>query len=189
MKTFIYKYKKNFSVVISSVAAVLMSLFENWIYDQAKEWVREIEEGQKIIIGIIIGSLILVFMIFVFIISRVSIFLYEKVFPDSSYNEHLQEAFIAQKAMFAKRQEELQDEILLGRTNQDIQISQANKNIQFAIDCCYSFFEKAYTNSNSMVSDIRFEVTFMTISYKDGGITVPYSCNKEKRQPNSMLSR
>lgn len=189
MKTFIYNNKKIFSVVISSVAAVLMSLFENWIYDKAKEWVSEIKDGHNFIIGMIIGSLILIFMVFVFIISKVSISLYEKIFPDSSYNEHLQEAFISQKAMFAKRQEELQDEILLGTMNKETQISQATKNIQFAIDCCYSFFEKAYTNSNSMVSDIRFEVTFMTLSYKDGGITVPYSCNKEKRQPNSMLSR
>ena len=190
MNKIIKKNKKSLHVVFSSIAAVLLSLFENWIYDQFKESASIKNSNCQWISWIVIVTLIILFIIIVFFISQISVRISNKIFPDNIYDEHLQEAFIAQKAMFAKRQRELQDVFLEEDiTSQDIQIRQASCNIQYAIDCCYSFFEKSYTDSNSMVSEIRFEVTFMTLSYKDGGITVPYSCNKEKRQPNSMLSR
>lgn len=192
MKSFLHKNKKSLSTVISSFSSVILSLFANWLYAKINNWIITLPTDQTIQKWLTIVLFIIIFAIFifsVFIISKMSIFVENRLFPENIYDEHLQKAFIAQKAMFAKRQEELQNEFFYHKNREEIQILQASSNIQFAIDCCYAFFEKAYTDNNSMVSEIRFEVTFMTLSYKDEGITVPYSCNKERRQPNSMLSR
>ena len=62
-------------------------------------------------------------------------------------------------------------------------------NIKDIIKCVYQFFESAYGESEKMEDRIDFEITFMTKSYKDNGITIPAFGNRKGRAPVSMKER
>uniref|UniRef100_UPI0013D0ACD6 hypothetical protein n=1 Tax=Myxococcus vastator TaxID=2709664 RepID=UPI0013D0ACD6 len=53
----------------------------------------------------------------------------------------------------------------------------------------HQFFESKYGQSAKIEEKIDFEVTFMTKSYIDDGITIPAHANRMGRAPKSMLER
>ena len=61
--------------------------------------------------------------------------------------------------------------------------------MQLAVENCYDFFYNSFGNGVRLIEEIKFEVTYMTLSYKDGKITIPCSWNREGRNPTSMLMR
>lgn len=62
-------------------------------------------------------------------------------------------------------------------------------NINSIIKNAYQFFESHYGESEKMEDRIDFEVTFMTKSYNDKGITIPAFGNRKGRAPVSMKER
>jgi hypothetical protein len=63
------------------------------------------------------------------------------------------------------------------------------ENIQRIITKVYQVFESRFAESNRMQDRVNFEVTFMTKSLRDGGITIPAFANRDGRQPTSMQQR
>lgn len=61
--------------------------------------------------------------------------------------------------------------------------------IQNLVSIAYQLFESRYGLSHKNESQVDFEVTFMTKSYVDGGITIPASANRSGRAPRSMSNR
>ncbi len=61
--------------------------------------------------------------------------------------------------------------------------------LQHIVDAAYSAFEAAYGTAVDVNDRIDFEVTFMTMSYIDGHITIPASANRDGRHPRSMVLR
>lgn len=60
-------------------------------------------------------------------------------------------------------------------------------NIKQIVYAAYSTFEGTFGKSIDVKQRIDFEVTFMTKSYKDGGITIPASANRDNKSPRSMI--
>ncbi|WP_434300303.1 GAF domain-containing protein [Corallococcus exiguus] len=61
--------------------------------------------------------------------------------------------------------------------------------IQEITDKVYQFFESKYGQSSKIEEKIDFEVTFMSKSYIDQGITIPAYANRMGRAPKSMIDR
>ena len=64
-----------------------------------------------------------------------------------------------------------------------------NMHIKLATESCYEFFEERYSSKEKLLKDIKFETSFMTLSYRDKKITIPFACNYERKNPNSMHLR
>lgn len=105
------------------------------------------------------------------------------MFKDSDYNRYIQKAYLAIQDYSYESQ----------NFNLEVDGNSIDKyflhNIQLMVDKCYDFFVSSYSSDKILVDDTKFEVTFMTKSYKDSHITIPCSCNREKRTPTSMLYR
>lgn len=61
--------------------------------------------------------------------------------------------------------------------------------LQRIVEATYATLEAAFGKSPVVTERIDFEVTFMTLSYVDGKITIPACANREGRAPRSMLLR
>ena len=61
--------------------------------------------------------------------------------------------------------------------------------IQKIINAVYETFDNYYGKGDNSDETIKFEATFMTLSYKDNKITIPASKNRESRTPTSMQLR
>ncbi len=57
------------------------------------------------------------------------------------------------------------------------------------VKAAYLTFSDSYGNGSDPMSRINFEVTFMTLSYRDSKITIPACANRDSRQPRSMVLR
>lgn len=189
---FFQRNKEPLTRMVTSIVSIVLSLLASFLYDWLKETFIKANEMSSSTISfvsfVLIGIIIVFLGIIIFFVSKISVFISNIIFPDSTYNQYLQYAFINQKQMFSSRQELFQNKSYVSY-NDETFAKEANSNMQLAVNCCYSFFEKSFTKNDSLVDDIKFEVTFMTKSYIDGGITIPYSCNKEHRTPISMLER
>lgn len=61
--------------------------------------------------------------------------------------------------------------------------------LQKIVEAAYATLEAAFGKAPRIAERIDFEVTFMTISYKDNKLTVPACANREGRSPRSMILR
>ncbi|HYG35087.1 MAG TPA: GAF domain-containing protein [Clostridia bacterium] len=61
--------------------------------------------------------------------------------------------------------------------------------IQAYVRAAYLTFEDKFGNGSDPLQRINFEVTFMTMSYKDNHITICACANRENRAPRSMVLR
>lgn len=57
------------------------------------------------------------------------------------------------------------------------------------VKAAYLTFSDSYGNGSDPMSRINFEVTFMTLSYRDQKITIPACANRDNRHPRSMVLR
>jgi hypothetical protein len=69
------------------------------------------------------------------------------------------------------------------------QLVSSRQRIQELTTRVHQFFEAKYGQSEKIDDKIDFEVTFMTKSYIDHGITIPAFANRMGRAPKSMLDR
>ncbi len=177
MKKWIENNYDHISNIVSSLISIGLSILTNFVYDKLK---GENTGGANIYI--IITLFIFVFGIIV-IISIVSKIIKKHIFKDENLNEYIQKAYLAVQDLSLESQSFLQEEKSKDLTNWFL------KNIQLAVDKCYDFFYSSFGGGKILIEGTKFEVTYMTLSYKDSKITIPCSCNREKRTPTSMLMR
>lgn len=170
------------SNVVSAILSVILSLIASFVYDQ-------ITEDEMNATNIYIGITLVVFVLaLIVLISVGSQMIKKNIFTDIKYNDYIQKAYIAIQNLSLKSQAILQENCADTYDSKCL-INWAVDSMQFTVDKCYDFFYTSFSNSVKLIEETKFEVTFMTLSYKDGGITIPCSCNREGRTPTSMLMR
>ena len=173
----------------SMLLSVLLALASNKIYeilsglfkDNVSPLIRTI-----LIIILVVGTV----MLFYFIAS-IAQYLEKRIFPESWDDRHMKSAFLHLRTLGSNRQASFQDSFCIPAqppTDHRL-VNELERCMQLTVNSCYEFFRNSFSDPNKLVDDIIFEVTFMTKSYKDGEITIPYSANKENRTPISMLQR
>lgn len=177
MKKLIVKNYDHISNIFSATASILLSLLASYIYDKLKS-----ENTSGVNIYIII-TLIIFATAAIILLSILSKHIKKYVFKDEDLNKYIQKAYLAIQDYSLETQSYFQE---IG--NKDLN-SWVYQNIQSAVNKCYDFFYSSFGCNKILVEDTKFEVTYMTLSYKDSKITIPCSCNKEKRTPTSMLMR
>ncbi|MBO5110541.1 MAG: hypothetical protein J6D21_07480 [Clostridia bacterium] len=186
IKNKIIDYYDQISNIVSAILSIILSLLANYIYD----FLCADAESSTQANYFIITTLVLFVIVLIVGISLVSQKIKKYLFRDKYYNEYIQKAYFAIQDLSKKNQEEFQNlcEVTYNKTDY---INWLSRCIQISVEECYNFFYNSFGSGSSLFSDtiINFEVTYMTLSYKDGKITIPSSCNYERRKPTSMLMR
>ena len=179
MEKWIQNNYDHISNVGSSISAVLLSMLANYLYTM----LSLPEERAKVSNICIIIVLIIISFGIILALSHLFAHIKKSIFKDSDYNRYIQKAYLAIQD-YSYESQNFYREI----DNENIYKCFLH-NIQLMVDKCYDFFVSSFSSGKILVKDVKFEVTFMTKSYKDSHITIPCSCNREKRTPTSMLYR
>lgn len=177
------------TLTITCLGSIIIAIIANRLYallmDIPGDNVRTL---YKIII---VSTLIIGTIVMVFAFSCLVIWAKKRVWPDYMDEYYMKYALLHLRDLGGKRQGVFQKTILSPEKDETdkLLLQLALDNMQLSIQCCYDFFESAFTNKGQLVNEIKFEVTFMTKSYIDSEITIPCSANKEGRSPTSMLLR
>lgn len=177
MKKWIANNYDHISNIISAIASILLSLLGNYVYDRLKS-------NSTLTANIYIAITLIIFaLVIIFLLSLLSGYIKKRIFKDTDLNNYIQKAYLAIQDYSLESQCYLQEN---GSQNLNSWFLQ---NIQSAVNKCYDFFYSSFGGNKILIEEIKFEVTYMTLSYIDSKITIPCSCNKEKRTPTSMLMR
>lgn len=177
MRKWIENNFDHISNIISAIGSILLSLLASYVYDSLKN------EKSTMTNNYIIFTLIVFICCFIIIFSIISNRIKNFYFKEADLNEYIQ------KAYFAVQDLSLESQSILQERNDKELSGWFMENMQLAVNKCYDFFYSSFSKSKTLIEETKFEVTFMTLSYIDGKITIPCSCNKEKRTPTSMLMR
>ncbi len=177
MKKWIINNYDHISNIVSAIASILLSLLASYIYDRIKS-----EDTSGVNIYIIITLVVFASAIIIFL-SMLSKHIKKFIFKDDDLNKYIQKAYLAIQDYSLESQSYLQE-----NGNKDLN-GWFFQNIQSAVNKCYDFFYSSFGGDKILIEETKFEVTYMTLSYIDSKITIPCSCNKEKRTPTSMLMR
>lgn len=189
MKSFFEKYSSQIATTISTIISILLAILSNHLYEGLKEIIAE---HISPVILFIIGAVYLVVLgVLFFCIACGVQWIERKIYPEAWDDRHMKHAFLHLRRLGSNQQASFQETISTPGTHISNQclINEFCKCMQLTVDTCYEFFRGSFSNPSKLVDDISFEVTFMTKSYKDHEITIPYSANKENRTPISMLLR
>lgn len=175
-KKWIQNNYDHLSNIGSAIASVLLSMLASFFYGV----LTTTDESPKAYIFI---SLLIFTSALVIGLSFLSARIKKYIFKDKDYNRYVQKAYLAiqdysleSQSFLMEHDPQKLDEWFLF-------------NIQLAVNKCYDFFSSSFSSGEILIEETRFEVTYMTKSYKDKEITIPCSCNREKRTPTSMLMR
>lgn len=177
MKKWIVNYYDHISNIASAIASILLSLLASYFYDRIKS---EDTSGTNIFI---IVTLVVFSVIIIILLSILSKYIKKHIFKDEDLNKYIQKAYLAIQDYSLESQSYLQETGSKDLTGWFFQ------NIQLAVNKCYDFFYSSFGSHEILIEETKFEVTYMTLSYKDSKIIIPCSCNKDKRTPISMLMR
>lgn len=177
MKKWIINNYDHISNIVSAIVSILLSLLASYIYDKIK-----IVDTPGINTYIIVTLIIFTAVSIVFL-SILSKYIKKCIFKDEDLNRYIQKAYLAIQDYSLETQSYLQESGIENLNSWFLQ------NIQTAVNKCYDFFYSSFGNDKILIEETKFEVTYMTLSYKDSKITIPCSCNREKRTPTSMLMR
>lgn len=183
------EYGSQLATTISMIVSVVISILSSLLY---QFFLDLIKENVPLYVQIILIIIFIIATLYLFFLIACIIQWFEKQFlPEAWEDRYMKSAILRFRQLGFNRQASFQDSFC--STNPDSINSELVKEfgrcMQLAVRCCYEFFANSFSDPNKLVEDIRFEVTFMTESYKDQGITIPYSANKENRTPISMLQR
>ena len=177
LKKWVLNNYDHISNIVSAIASVLLSLFTNYLYDKIKS-----EDALGVNIYIVISLFIFAFAAIIGL-SVLSKCIKKRIFKDEDLNNYIQKAYLAIQDYSLESQSHLQENKSKDLNNWVLQ------NIQLAVEKCYEFFYSSFSGAKILIEETKFEVTYMTLSYIDSKITIPCSCNREKRTPTSMLMR
>jgi len=172
------RFIKNLSVFIVAVVTNLISngLYSNFI------------EKQIFTPSLVIKFLItcILFFAIIFLFNKCSDLLIEHLFPEVYEERSLIYANKLIKKATSKTQQRINT---IDRLDEKVLESLSSDALNDLIESCYSFFESKYSSADGNLVSIKFEITFMTLSYIDNEITIPYSCNENRQSPTSMHNR
>lgn len=188
-RNFLKKYVLQLVTTIGMIASVGISILSNFLYEFVLNIIKEDAPlyVQTILIIIFGIGIVLIF----FWIACLIEWWKKQFLPEAWEDRYMKLAILRLRQLGFNRQESLQDSfcnVSQDSTNSQL-VEEFGRCMQLAVECCYEFFANSFSDPNKLVEDIKFEVTFMTKSYKDHQITIPYSANKENRTPISMLQR
>ena len=189
--SWLVKKHNEVAMTITSVGSIIIAIVANSLYGFIETITKEnVLAHYK---NIIIAALIIVTGVAIYFFSCIVIWTKKTFWPDYMDEYYMKHAFIHLKKLGGKRQEVFQK--LLSNPMQDkkntdeLYLQLEIDNMQQIIQCCYDFFESAFTDIGQLVNEIKFEATFMTKSYIDSKITIPCSANKKGCAPVSMQLR
>lgn len=182
-KGWLMKYYDQLSNIISSVLSIVLSLLAEHFYSKLTQESEPTDRDVYVIVTL--GIFLLMIIILTSLLSKV---LKNYIFKDSKYDACIQKAYFAIQQLSLECQESLQ-ETCDGKIDNQKLLTWILNSMQLTVEKCYNFFCTSFDSGGSLIEEIKFEVTFMTLSYKDSKITIPCSCNKERRTPTSMLMR
>ena len=173
----------NITLIISSIISILLYILENFVYEKITK------NNDKSVSNDYIQITLWIFLIaLIIILCLLSSWIKKQLFKDDKYDEFIQKAYFEIQQLSLECQSMFQD-ICLCNNNESSIVDWIMKCSQLTVDKCYRFFCSSFDTGYNLVDDLKFEVTFMTRSYIDNEITIPFSCNKEHRTPTSMLLR
>lgn len=182
IKKFVINNYDHISNIISALLSIGLSVLASTIYENLKD------ESTKSNNTFIIVSLVIFVLALIFVISIVSKKLKNHLFKDEKYNEYIQKAYLAIQNLSLKNQEIFQEKCSSSYDKKNMQ-EWVLQGMQLAVEKCYEFFYSSFGGGVRLIEETKFEVTYMTLSYIDGKITIPCSWNREGRTPTSMLMR
>lgn len=146
-----------FTLVLNNVSNFLYDFLEKRTELEGTGWLR-----------IIILIMLLIFLIF--ILDKLYDSVLNKIVPEIKDDENLKKANKYVKGVIANSQRKY-----LNYNTFDVEsISKITQEIiDEYIQTCYNFFNNIYSGTE-LYTKINFEVTFMTKSYKDKEITIPF---------------
>lgn len=182
MNNYLKKNKDAIITTITSIFSIILALLSSFLYDYIK---AHFDESFNLI-------LIPYIIVNIYVIYRLSQFAYKlrnKFLSDCEDNTYVLRAFVSMKSLENSQGEQLQEQ-LKDKTSisSALLASICINNINSIINQCYEFFNNTFSTED-LVKPVSFEVTFMTRSYIDNGITIPAARNREHTQPSSMLQR
>lgn len=182
VKRFLIKNFDHISNVVSAILSIGLSILASVVYDNFKQ---DEQTKSNIFILISLGIFVLTLIVVISIISKR---IKNHIFKDEKYHEYIQKAYLAIQNLSLKNQAILQEKCNGDYDKRAIQ-KWALEGMQLAVENCYNFFYNSFANGVRLIEETKFEVTYMTLSYKDNKITIPCSWNREGRTPTSMLMR
>ena len=187
IRNYLSKRQSEVMTTVSSIGAILIAILANYLYKILFEE-KDIARIHRIIIVVAFVAISIVLIYFLSCITNKFRLI---IWPQNMDEYYMKHAFLDLRKLERKRLTSAQKELAIYTSNRitELLLRQVMKNLQLTIDCCYDFFESSFTDKSQLVNKIKFEATFMTRSYKDGKITIPFSANKEQRRPSSMLLR
>lgn len=181
--TCIVNHYDTISNVISALLSIGCSIIASSIYDTLKT--NTSNKTDLFIKCVLIGVVIIVIVLF----SLLSRWIKNKyIIIDSRYKDYIKKAYLKIQELNFESQVILQKE-MTSPVRADCLFSWSIKGLQQAIEKCYDFFIASFGEANEFIETISFEVTFMTLSYNDGMLTIAGYSNRERKQPTSMLKR
>jgi len=189
IKIFCEKYYSQTATTISTIISILLAILSNHLYKKLTDLIKEHLSPPVIFIIGIIYIIALGFLFFS--VACIVQWVEKKIYPEAWDDRHMKNAFLHLRRLGSNKQSSFQKAVCQNNSmlTNHFFINEFSKCMQLTVDCCYDFFRNSFSNPGKLVDDISFEVTFMTKSYIDDEITIPYSANKENRTPLSMLLR
>lgn len=189
IKSKLEKYSSQVATTVSTIISIVLAIISNHLYTKLQGMIKEhISAGIMFLIGIVY----LFLLAFIFFLTACFIqWIEHQIYPESWDDRHMKHAFLHLRRLGSNRQASFQETVSVPSVQLSNQflVNESSKCMQLTVDSCYDFFRSSFSDPGKLVDDISFEVTFMTKSYIDGEITIPYSANKENRTPISMLLR
>lgn len=175
---------KNLRLLLSSSLAAVMLYWSAFL----SMWIEKVIDAKSYNVILLHFVFVVMLMTILYYISKYVVWVKEEVdgeamrFKDGMLHSYMVCDRVINKNMSSieclKKKPDLYLRYLMGSIN----------NIKDIVEQLYYYFESQY--SGVLTGDeINFEVTFMTLSYEDGCLTIPAYYNKNGRAPHSMLMR
>ncbi len=168
---------------IQSLITTIGFFFSAIIPNELVNSFQLIETHQRILAYLGVFLVVFIFYLLLYVIIKRSLDLIGKMENEEKELLHL---------AYSKCDRIVSDEVSIIDKEEDIQsliIGSPLSRIQKIIDSIYEVFDEFYNKGTNPSNEIKFEVTFMTKSHKDGEITIPNYRNRENRRPTSMNLR
>lgn len=178
-KEFLLSYYDKIVHILSSIINILITVFISIYVEEIKIFLK-VQTWTVIIFGVLVFIVWITFQLFIFQLIK------KKFLPELGEEKNILHAFNSVRDTETKQQENL---TALTDINNESLMEVCKFNLEQTVIACYTLFYEKYSECHGFANGINFEVTFMTKSYIDNKITIPFGCNRDHRQPISMQMR
>ena len=176
-----------FTSLLSIAFSLVASVFYGWLTNGTTEN-TEISEKAALFIKIVLIAAVLIIIVLSSVISQR---IRNRIIVKSRYKDYIEKAYLKIQDLSFESQAVLQNTIMDNNNVIDSEclLQWSLNGLRQAIYKCYDFFLDTFGSANEFIEQIRFEVTFMTESYRDKELTIACYCNRERMEPTSMMTR